>query len=205
MNKLRKELILLTVTAGLIAIAGVGNVTAQRGDLRDCQRAQAKTQREYSQYLRTRSSRDYRQWQNAQRDSQRECREYRAEVRDNRNDRGYRIYRDGRYYQVDNRGVELLRRAVNSGYQQGYRAGMNDRRYRRNSNYRNSSIYRSATYGYQTYVARDQYQYYFQQGFERGYEDGYSNSFRYGSRAGSNYNILGSILNTILTIADDHN
>ncbi len=202
----RKLLISASLTAGLLVTAGVGTAAAQRGDLRDCQRAQAKTQREYSQYLRNRRSRNYRQWQNAQRASQRECRQYISEVRENnRNNRGYyRVYQNGSYYRVDNRGADLLRKAVNNGYQQGYRAGMNDRRYRRNSGYHNLTIYRSGTYGYRSYVARDQYQYYFQQGFERGYQDGYSNSLRYGTRSGNSYNILGSILGTILNIAEDN-
>ena len=39
----------------------------------------------------------------------------------------YRIYRNGSYYNTDNRGAELLRQAVNRGYQQGLIAGRNDR------------------------------------------------------------------------------
>src|ERR1041384_4642545 len=86
----------------------------------------------------------------------------------------YRVYRNGSYYQTDNRGAELLRQAVNQGYQQGYRAGQNDRNYRRGANYGGSSVYRSGNYGYQSYVDSNQYRYYFQQGFQRGYQDGYN-------------------------------
>src|SRR5215203_2720139 len=43
-----------------------------------------------------------------------------------RNNR-YRVNRNGRYYNTDQRGAELLRRAVNAGYQQGYQAGQQDR------------------------------------------------------------------------------
>lgn len=109
----------------------------------------------------------------------------------------YRVYRNGNYYQTDARGAELLRQAVNRGYQQGVRAGQSDRNYGRNGNYRNSSIFRNGNYGYQSYVDSRQYQYYFQQGFERGYQDGYNSNFQYGTNDGG-LNILGTILQGIL-------
>ena len=114
----------------------------------------------------------------------------------------YRVYRGGSYYQTDYRGAELLRAAVNRGYQQGYRAGMNDRRGRRGMDYYGDSIYRSGSYGYRTYVDRGQYQYYFRQGFERGYQDGYHDQRRYGYNSGGTWNILGSILGSILNIRE---
>jgi len=113
----------------------------------------------------------------------------------------YRIYTNGQYYNVDSRGYNLLREAVNRGYQQGFRAGMRDRRFGRYS-YNNDSIYMSGSFGYNSYVARNQYQYYFQQGFQRGYEDGYYGRTQYGYRTGSTANILGGVLNTILNIAN---
>jgi len=112
----------------------------------------------------------------------------------------YRVYRNGSYYQTDNRGAELLRQAVNAGYQQGFRAGQNDRSSRRSSNYNNNSIYRSGNYGYQSYVDSRQYQYYFQQGFQRGYQDGFSSRNQYGSNNNGSVNILGTILQSILNI-----
>lgn len=114
--------------------------------------------------------------------------------------RNYRIYRDGSYYQTDYRGADLLRRAVNEGYSQGYRQGQLDRRYGRNGGYYGSSTYRSGTYGYRTYVDRSQYQYYFQQGFQRGYQDGFSSRTRYGYYSGGRWNILANILGSILNI-----
>src|SRR5215213_8909995 len=36
--------------------------------------------------------------------------------------RGYRVYRNGGYYQTDQNGVNVLQQAVNYGYQQGVRA-----------------------------------------------------------------------------------
>ena len=112
----------------------------------------------------------------------------------------YRLYRGDGYYQTDHRGYELLRTAVNRGYQQGYRAGLNDRRYRRVMGYGDENYYRSGTYGYQSYVDRGQYQYYFRQGFERGYQDGYYEQSRYGYNSGGTWNILGSILGSILNV-----
>ncbi len=116
--------------------------------------------------------------------------------------RYYRVYRGGSYYQTDYRGAELLRQAVNAGYQQGYRQGQQDRQYRRSGGYYGSNIYRSGSYGYQSYVDRSQYQYYFQQGFQRGYQDGYNSQMRYGYRSGNAVNIIGSILGAILNIRE---
>ena len=119
--------------------------------------------------------------------------------------RQYRVYRNGGsggYYQTDYRGAELLRQAVNAGYQQGFRQGQMDRNNRRNGGYYGSNVYRNGSYGYQSYVDRQQYQYYFQQGFERGYQDGYNSQSRYGYRSGNNINILGSILSSILNVRE---
>lgn len=118
----------------------------------------------------------------------------------NRYNNRYRVYRNGAYYNTDNRGAELLRQAVNSGYQQGYRAGQQDRNSRRNSSWNNSNVYRTGTYGYQSYVDRSQYQYYFQQGFQKGYQDGHNSRYQYGSNNGGTLNILGTILNQVLNL-----
>lgn len=112
----------------------------------------------------------------------------------------YRVYRNGSWYNTDNRGASLLRQAVNEGYRQGFAAGRSDRNRRTNMNWGGSSIYRSGNYGYQSYVDRGQYQYYFRQGFERGYQDGYNSRNQYGSNNGGSVNILGTILNSILNI-----
>lgn len=112
----------------------------------------------------------------------------------------YRIYRNGSYYNTDNRGAELLRQAVNRGYQQGYNAGRSDRMGRRGMGWRNSNVYRSGNYGYQSYVDSSQYRYYFQQGFERGYQDGYNSRNQYGYSNNGTMNIIGTILSGILNI-----
>ena len=115
-------------------------------------------------------------------------------------ERAYRLYRGDQYYQTDQRGIDLIRRAIESGYQQGYRAGANDRRYGRVDNYRDESFYRSGNYGYQNYVDLNQYQYYYREGFERGYRDGYYSETRYGSYSGGKWSILGNILDGILNV-----
>jgi flagellar biosynthesis/type III secretory pathway protein FliH len=112
----------------------------------------------------------------------------------------YRINRNGGWYNTDQRGVELLRQAVNEGYRQGFAAGRSDRNRRVGLNWGGSSVYRTGTYGYQTYVDRSQYQYYFQQGFQRGYQDGYNSRYQYGSNNGGSLNILTVILGSILNV-----
>ncbi len=145
---------------------------------------------------RVREQRQYeRQQRKYERQQQRAARQYQRAV-----NRQYRVYRNGGYYVTDERGAELLRRAVNIGYQQGVRAGQSDRGYRRGYNYARQPLYRSGTYGYQRYVDSDQYRYYFQQGFQRGYEDGYNSRYQYGTSSNGGLNILGSILSGILNI-----
>jgi flagellar biosynthesis/type III secretory pathway protein FliH len=114
--------------------------------------------------------------------------------------RHYRVVRAGRTYTTDDRGAELLRQAVNEGYRQGFNAGQSDHSSRRRSNYQGNSTYRTGTYGYQSYVEKSQYQYYFQQGFQKGYDDGFNSRNRYGSNDGGSLNILGNILSSILNI-----
>lgn len=201
-----------SILGSFLLLGAVGTASAQNynEEYREWQEAQRRAQEEYRDYLRTRSRSDYRDWQQAQRQAQREYNEYRRTAGMNNRyvnraggSRYYRVYRNGSYYQTDYRGAELLRQAVNSGYQQGYRQGQVDARYGRNSGYYNNNVYRSGVFGYQSYVDRSQYQYYFQQGFQRGYEDGFNNQFRYGYRTNNGLNILGTILNGILNIAQD--
>lgn len=120
----------------------------------------------------------------------------------------YRVHRNGAYYNTDNRGADLLRQAVNEGYRQGFSAGRADRDGNRRGGWSNSNVYRSGMTGYQTYVDRGQYQYYFRQGFQRGYQDGsnseyqegYNGSYQYGAYENGSLNILGTILNEVLNI-----
>ena len=112
----------------------------------------------------------------------------------------YRVYRNGSWYNTDSRGADLLRQAVNEGYRQGFAAGRADRNRRGGLNWGGSTMYRSGTHGWNSYVDRSQYQHYFRQGFQRGYEDGYNSRQRYGSNNSGTMNILGSILGSILNI-----
>jgi len=117
------------------------------------------------------------------------------------NNNTFRIFRNGSYYSTDSRGSEMLKTAVRIGYSQVYNQGMMDRRRGRGYDLENASAYQNDTYGYQAYVERDQYQYYFQQGFQRGYEDGYYGRNQYGTRSGNGFTILGNILNNLINIS----
>lgn len=205
-----KNTVIGSILGSFLMFGAIGSASAQNynDQYRQWQEAQRRAQNEYRNYQRSRSRDDYRDWQRAQQRAQQEYREYQQSQRNgyyngNRNvsSRYYRVYRNGSYYQTDSRGAELLRQAVNSGYQQGFQQGQQDARYRRNSSYYGNDIYRSGVYGYQSYVDRSQYQYYFQQGFQRGYEDGFNNQYRYGYRSNNGISILGNILNGILNIA----
>lgn len=111
----------------------------------------------------------------------------------------YRYSRGGRYYETNQYGVDLLRQAVNYGYEEGYRAGTADRQDRWESDYEDSYAYQDANYGYTGfYVERDDYNTYFREGFRRGYEDGYGRSSRYGRFVSGRGTILGAVLATIL-------
>jgi len=105
-----------------------------------------------------------------------------------------------RYYQTNRFGADLMRQAVNYGYQEGLRAGRADREDGWRSDYRNSLGYRNASYGYYGYyLDQDQYRYYFRQGFRRGYEDGYYGRYRYGRRNDDGtFVVLAAVLAVIL-------
>ena len=222
-----KKTVIGSVLGSFLLVGAVVHTSAQSNDqYRQWQEAQRRAQQQYQQYLRTRDRGDYRDWQRAQQRAREEYAQYRRSggysngrynnrynngyrnngyynngYNNNGESRGYRVYRNGSYYETDSRGAELLRQAVNSGYQQGFRHGQLDARYGRNGNYYGNNVYRSGTYGYQSYVDRSQYQYYFQQGFQRGYEDGFNNQYRYGTRTNSGASILGTILNGILNLS----
>lgn len=162
----------------------------------------AQTYRDRIRQQRQYERQQQREYERQQRQYERQQNRY-ARQRQRAINRQYRIYNNGRYYTTDDRGLTLLRQAVNNGYQQGYRAGQMDRGYRRGYNYRNQSMYRSGTYGYQRYVDSSQYRYYFQEGFQRGYEDGFYSRNRYGYNSNGGLNILGSILQGILNFSQN--
>ena len=111
----------------------------------------------------------------------------------------YRYHRGGRYYETNQYGADLLRQAVNYGYEQGFRAGEADRQDRWHSNYRDSFAYQDANYGYTGYyVDQDEYNYYFRQGFRHGYEDGFNSRYQYGQYSNGSYIVLEVTLGQIL-------
>ena len=113
----------------------------------------------------------------------------------------YRYSRQGQYYEVNQYGADLLRRAVSNGYEEGFRAGQADRYDGYGYNYQDSGAFYDASYGYDSYyVDIDEYQHYFREGFQRGYEDGYNGRNQYGSYSNGSANILGTILNVILNL-----
>lgn len=112
----------------------------------------------------------------------------------------YRYGYDGRYYETNRYGADLLRQAVRYGYEEGLRAGRADRMDRWRADYRNAYAYQDANYGYNGYYVRqDTYNHYFRQGFQRGYDDGYYSQQRYGHYDDNNsLSILPVVLAAIL-------
>jgi hypothetical protein len=112
----------------------------------------------------------------------------------------YRYYRGGQYYYTSQYGVQMLRDAVNNGYEEGFRAGMADRQDGWGYDYSQSYGYTDASYGYNSYyVDLSEYNYYFREGFRRGYEDGYYSRSNYGRYNNGRYSILDNILGGIFS------
>ncbi|MGH7603368.1 MAG: hypothetical protein ACRENK_05130 [Gemmatimonadaceae bacterium] len=111
----------------------------------------------------------------------------------------YRYRYNGLTRETNQYGVNVLRQAVNDGYQEGVRFGQADRQDGWRANYANSAAYRDANYGYSGYyVDQADYNYYFRQGFQRGYDDGYYTRSQYGSALNGSPSILGTLLSSIL-------
>jgi hypothetical protein len=95
----------------------------------------------------------------------------------------YRYQRNGRYYQTNQYGMKKLEQALQTGYDQGYKAGRADREDRWRHDYRSAFAYRDANYGYDgRYIDQDEYNHYFREGFQRGYDDGYYDRQQYGRK-----------------------
>ena len=113
----------------------------------------------------------------------------------------YSYYRDNNNYYVNDYGADLLRRAIDNGYEEGYRSGQADRQDGWQYDPENCDAFSDATYGYDGYyVDVNEYQYYFREGFRRGYEDGYYGRYQYGRYSNGKYAILGNVLNVILSL-----
>jgi hypothetical protein len=113
----------------------------------------------------------------------------------------YRYSRNGSSYDVNQNGADLLRRAVDAGYEEGFRAGQADRQDGWQFDPENCDAFVDASYGYDGYyVDVAEYQHYFREGFLRGYEDGYHGRSQYGTNSNGKLAILGEILNVILNL-----
>ena len=78
--------------------------------------------------------------------------------------------------------AQLRQTALNAGYNEGIRAGNDDRQNRRQSNYQNSNAYRKATQDYNSRLGdRALYQRYFREAFQNGYNFNVNNQ---GTRIG---------------------
>lgn len=113
----------------------------------------------------------------------------------------YRYHRGDAYYETNQYGADLLRQAVNYGYQEGFRAGAADREDRWRADYRDCYAYQDANYGYSGYyVDQADYNYYFREGFRRGYGDGYSSRYEYGRYSNGSYIMLDAIVSQVLSL-----
>jgi hypothetical protein len=111
----------------------------------------------------------------------------------------YGYNRGGRHYEINQYGADLLRQAVNFGYEEGFRAGQADREDHWRFSYEDSYAYQDANYGYNGYyVDRDDYNYYFREGFRRGYDDGFYSRSQYGRYTDRSYTINDSVLTVVL-------
>jgi len=115
----------------------------------------------------------------------------------------YRYNRGGSYYYANRYQADLMRQAINYGYEEGYYAGRADRMDRWGFNYRDAYAYQDANYGYSGYyVDRGTYNYYFRQGFSRGYDDGYYSRYRYGRQYNDGYSLNDSVFRLILNFSN---
>jgi hypothetical protein len=187
------------------------------------QRQRAQTEQQRATLYRQRLDQQVRfsQQRAAQMQQQRRINEYRAQqqylaqlrqqqlrlqaARDYSNDPyirtapSYRYAYSGTSRETNQYGADLLRQAVNYGYQEGVRFGQADRQDGLAADYRNSFAYQDANYGYPGYyVDQADYNYYFRQGFRRGYSDGYYSQSQYGTALNGTPSILATLLSSIL-------
>ncbi|MEO7085456.1 MAG: hypothetical protein ABI442_21775 [Gemmatimonadaceae bacterium] len=113
----------------------------------------------------------------------------------------YRYVRGGSSHETNQYGADILRQAVNDGYDQGFESGRADNQDHWPSSYSKTYAYQDANYGYEAkYVSQTDYNYYFREGFRRGYADGYGQKLRYGSVTNGAPVILGAVLLGILAL-----
>jgi hypothetical protein len=117
----------------------------------------------------------------------------------------YRYNVRGVFRETNEFGVDVLRQALNQGYQEGYHAGLLDRRDGVPSDFQRAFDFENGNFGYAgTYVPQSDYSYYFREGFQRGYDDAYWNRARYGTFLNGNASILSDIVTGILGLTMIH-
>jgi hypothetical protein len=162
---------------GISLLLGIGfasSVTTQ-AQYRNDQWARQR-QREYEREQRRRQREYERQQRRAEREAQRS-----GNYGYGNNGYGYGNYGYGNYGGYNNSGYpnyggsyELRQTALNAGYNEGVKAGREDRSRGRAYNYADSGTYRSADKDYNSrYGDREMYRQYFRQAFANGYADGY--------------------------------
>ena len=110
-------------------------------------------------YARGGSNRDYR-------DRDRERQDNGDQNRRGRNGDGYGNYGGS---------FQLRQTALNAGYNEGIKAGRDDRKKSRQSDYRGISAYQKATSDYSSKLGdRELYREYYREAYENGYNDGYN-------------------------------
>ena len=128
-----------------------------------------------AQYRTDRDDR-YQRNRDRDRDRDRDYREQRRRERDSdwRNNNWRRgSYNDG--YPDLGGSFNLRQTALNAGFNEGVKAGRDDRRRGRGYQYREQSAFRKATKDYSSRLGdRGLYQMYFREAFANGYADGYS-------------------------------
>ncbi|WP_148268088.1 hypothetical protein [Pseudoxanthomonas spadix] len=164
----------------------------QRGRELERQRrhAQHRYQQDYARRLHAQQDR----WQSRGYDHQRDPYYYTPA--------SYRYGWGGAYYQTNRYGADLLRQAVNYGYNEGFEAGRADRQDGWSFSVDTPYAYQDANYGYYGYyLGQDTYNHYFREGFRRGYEDGYYSRYRYGTASNGSHVMLAAVLGTILGLS----
>lgn len=109
--------------------------------------------------------------------------------------------RNDRYGNNRRSGNEMYRVAQDYGYNDGLRSGAEDLRDRDRYNPENSSEYRKATNGYDSYYRnKDEYKRAYRDAFLRGYDEGYNRYNNDNRNNRNNRNNRGGSSNTINTI-----
>ncbi|HEY8559201.1 MAG TPA: hypothetical protein VIL74_02275 [Pyrinomonadaceae bacterium] len=150
-NTLKKTITIFALA--FVFILGAGGFAGAQTDRR-AQRKQERIEKQQRKVWERQAKLEDRSIRLSQQREQVRLRNMRNRAANVANDR-YRINRHGAYSRTDERGVELLKQAVNTGYQQGYRAGRNYCNRRRSSSYNNSTVYRRETMATRVMLMRD--------------------------------------------------